>query len=89
MGRPSRSPNFNRAPWVWSHGDGRGHCADPNATPYEEQLTESDYDRAAADDIARSSLVCKNLLPTHYLVKFNRDWHAGKPADYESEEYHQ
>eukprot|EP00959_Pyramimonas_sp_CCMP1952_P350922 7352043-Pyramimonas_sp.AAC.1 len=24
MRRPSRSPNFKRTPWVWSHGDGRG-----------------------------------------------------------------
>eukprot|EP00959_Pyramimonas_sp_CCMP1952_P169096 3532230-Pyramimonas_sp.AAC.1 len=23
MRRPSRSPNFKRTPWVWSHGDGR------------------------------------------------------------------
>eukprot|EP00959_Pyramimonas_sp_CCMP1952_P334994 7014970-Pyramimonas_sp.AAC.1 len=59
MRRPSRSPNIKRTPLAWSHDDGRGHCADPNATPYNEQLTESDYDRAAADEITRPSLVWK------------------------------
>eukprot|EP00959_Pyramimonas_sp_CCMP1952_P168478 3520524-Pyramimonas_sp.AAC.1 len=31
MRRPSRSPNFERAPWVWPHGDGRGRA------PVDEQ----------------------------------------------------
>eukprot|EP00959_Pyramimonas_sp_CCMP1952_P440089 9213720-Pyramimonas_sp.AAC.1 len=35
VSRPSRGPNFERAPWVWSHGDGRGCCADPHSTPYK------------------------------------------------------
>eukprot|EP00959_Pyramimonas_sp_CCMP1952_P412755 8649313-Pyramimonas_sp.AAC.1 len=68
MRRPSRSPNSKRTPWVWSHGDGRGHCADPNAAPYLEQLTEKDYGPATAEEI------------------FNREWHAGKPADHKPEE---
>eukprot|EP00959_Pyramimonas_sp_CCMP1952_P364921 7641624-Pyramimonas_sp.AAC.1 len=46
--RPSRSPNFRGAPWGRSHGDGRAHCADPNATPCEEQLTENGYEQATS-----------------------------------------
>eukprot|EP00959_Pyramimonas_sp_CCMP1952_P046694 975370-Pyramimonas_sp.AAC.1 len=41
MRRPSRSPNFRKTPWVWSHG-GRGYCVDPNAAPWEDQLAEND-----------------------------------------------
>eukprot|EP00959_Pyramimonas_sp_CCMP1952_P326926 6843550-Pyramimonas_sp.AAC.1 len=73
--------NFEKTPWNWSHGDGRGHCADPDATPYEEQLTESDCDHATPDGIARSNLVWKHLSLLHCSMQFNRDWHAGKPAD--------
>eukprot|EP00959_Pyramimonas_sp_CCMP1952_P403314 8450844-Pyramimonas_sp.AAC.1 len=40
MRRPPRSPRLNWAPWAWSHGNGRGCCADPNAAPYEEQLKD-------------------------------------------------
>eukprot|EP00959_Pyramimonas_sp_CCMP1952_P056327 1176417-Pyramimonas_sp.AAC.1 len=29
MRRPSRSPNSHKTPWVWSHGDGRGHFTGP------------------------------------------------------------
>eukprot|EP00959_Pyramimonas_sp_CCMP1952_P222115 4643579-Pyramimonas_sp.AAC.1 len=52
MRRPSRSPNLKRAPWVWSHGDGRGYCTDPDKTLYKRQLTEDDYEQAT--DIDRS-----------------------------------
>eukprot|EP00959_Pyramimonas_sp_CCMP1952_P341766 7159502-Pyramimonas_sp.AAC.1 len=45
MRRPSRSPNFRKTPWVWSRGDGRGYCADPDATPCTEQFTEDDYEQ--------------------------------------------
>eukprot|EP00959_Pyramimonas_sp_CCMP1952_P319506 6685771-Pyramimonas_sp.AAC.2 len=85
MRRPSRSPNFKRTPWVWSHGGGRGYCTDPNATPYEEQLTESDYDHATSDEISRSNLIWKRLSPLHPL-QFNRDWPAGKLAIPKSED---
>eukprot|EP00959_Pyramimonas_sp_CCMP1952_P033254 697774-Pyramimonas_sp.AAC.2 len=66
--------------------DGRGHCTYPNTTPYREQLTQKDYDHATAEEIVHASLVGKNLVPTHYLVQFNRGWHAGNPADHKSEE---
>eukprot|EP00959_Pyramimonas_sp_CCMP1952_P287592 6014509-Pyramimonas_sp.AAC.1 len=84
--RSSRSPDFKGTPWVWTHGDGRVNCADLNATPYEEQLTESDYDHATADEIARPSLRWKNFSPLHPLAHFNRHGRAGKPADPKSEE---
>eukprot|EP00959_Pyramimonas_sp_CCMP1952_P420992 8818935-Pyramimonas_sp.AAC.1 len=32
MRRPSGGPNLRKTPWVWSHGDGRGYCADPHST---------------------------------------------------------
>eukprot|EP00959_Pyramimonas_sp_CCMP1952_P393685 8249349-Pyramimonas_sp.AAC.1 len=86
MRRPSRSLNFKRTPWVWSHGDGRGHYIDPNTTPCEEQLTESDYDRATADEIARSNFRWTNFSLRHPLMQFNRNWRAGRPADPRSEE---
>eukprot|EP00959_Pyramimonas_sp_CCMP1952_P378093 7920169-Pyramimonas_sp.AAC.2 len=44
--RPSRRPNFKRAPRAWSHGDGRGRCTDPHKTPYLGQLTGGDYEQA-------------------------------------------
>eukprot|EP00959_Pyramimonas_sp_CCMP1952_P038800 812318-Pyramimonas_sp.AAC.1 len=43
MKRPSRSPNFDRVPWVWSRGDGLGRRADPTNHPPAECLTEADY----------------------------------------------
>eukprot|EP00959_Pyramimonas_sp_CCMP1952_P249448 5214329-Pyramimonas_sp.AAC.1 len=89
MRRPSRSPSFKRTPWVWSHGDGPGYCADPNATPYGEQLTEDDYDRATSDEISRSYLIWQHLSPLHPLMQLNRDWQAGKPAIPKSEEDNQ
>eukprot|EP00959_Pyramimonas_sp_CCMP1952_P011663 245093-Pyramimonas_sp.AAC.1 len=51
MRRPSWSPDFRGTPWVWSRGDGRGYCADPNAAPCSEQLTECDYEQATAPEI--------------------------------------
>eukprot|EP00959_Pyramimonas_sp_CCMP1952_P036595 765781-Pyramimonas_sp.AAC.1 len=77
------------APWVWSHGDGRGYCADPNTTPYTRQLTEADYEQATDSEISQSSQIWDNLTPFHYLRQFNRDWrvgHAGNPDDPKSEE---
>eukprot|EP00959_Pyramimonas_sp_CCMP1952_P084136 1759426-Pyramimonas_sp.AAC.1 len=86
MRRPSRSPNFKGTPWVWSHGDGRGRCADLNIAPYLEQLTENDYDLATVEYIAHSNLVWQNLLPIHFLAQFNRERRAGKAAGHKSEE---
>eukprot|EP00959_Pyramimonas_sp_CCMP1952_P353261 7401094-Pyramimonas_sp.AAC.1 len=43
MGRPSRSPNFERAPWAWSHGDVLGRRADPTCSPREVLQTKDDY----------------------------------------------
>eukprot|EP00959_Pyramimonas_sp_CCMP1952_P115136 2406948-Pyramimonas_sp.AAC.2 len=71
---------------LYSGVDGRGHCADPNTAPYLEQLTAMDCDPATDEAIAHSGLVWHNLTPTHYLVQFNREWHAGKPVDHKSEE---
>eukprot|EP00959_Pyramimonas_sp_CCMP1952_P297181 6217163-Pyramimonas_sp.AAC.1 len=36
--------------------------------------------------MARTSLIWKNVIPSHHWAQFNRDWHAGKPADYKSGE---
>eukprot|EP00959_Pyramimonas_sp_CCMP1952_P365783 7660583-Pyramimonas_sp.AAC.1 len=65
--RPSRSPHFKRTPWAWSHGNGRGHCTDPNAAPYGEQLTENDYEQATVIEICKSSQIWKHLSPLHDL----------------------
>eukprot|EP00959_Pyramimonas_sp_CCMP1952_P182808 3822909-Pyramimonas_sp.AAC.1 len=55
MRRPSRNPSFKKVILVWSHGDGRVYCADPNATPWEEQLTKNGYEPATADEISQPS----------------------------------
>eukprot|EP00959_Pyramimonas_sp_CCMP1952_P389190 8154769-Pyramimonas_sp.AAC.1 len=80
MGRPSRSQNLKRTLWVWSHGGARRHCADPGATPYREQLTEKYYNRATAEELVHSNPVWQNLIPAHYLMQYNREWHSGKPG---------
>eukprot|EP00959_Pyramimonas_sp_CCMP1952_P328612 6879790-Pyramimonas_sp.AAC.1 len=77
MRRPSRSPNFKRTPRVWSHGDGRGRCAGPNVAPHHERLTENDYDPATRGERAQTEAIWQNLIPTHPLAQFNREWRAG------------
>eukprot|EP00959_Pyramimonas_sp_CCMP1952_P409953 8591527-Pyramimonas_sp.AAC.1 len=61
MGRPSRGPNFCKTPRVWSHGNGRGHCADQNAAPYCDQLTEDDCDQATAHTISQFMRILKTF----------------------------
>eukprot|EP00959_Pyramimonas_sp_CCMP1952_P431221 9031459-Pyramimonas_sp.AAC.1 len=80
MTRPSRSPTFKRTPWVWSHGDGRGSCTDPNRTPYDKRLTEDNYPPSTATEVEQTKAIWKSLTPTHCLVHFNRGWHAARPA---------
>eukprot|EP00959_Pyramimonas_sp_CCMP1952_P064846 1354027-Pyramimonas_sp.AAC.1 len=65
MARPSRIPSFRKTPWVWSRGDGRGYCADPYITPHGEQLTEDDYEQAAAQEMPQSIKIWKNLSHAH------------------------
>eukprot|EP00959_Pyramimonas_sp_CCMP1952_P267923 5601785-Pyramimonas_sp.AAC.1 len=77
MRRPSRNPNFKKTPLLWSHGDGRGRCAGPNATTYNEQLTDNDYEQAPAEEISRSIRTWNNLSPFQSLNQFNRGWRAG------------
>eukprot|EP00959_Pyramimonas_sp_CCMP1952_P022695 476727-Pyramimonas_sp.AAC.1 len=43
MGRPSRSPDFDWAPWVWSNGGGLGRRVGPTCNPREALLTKGDY----------------------------------------------
>eukprot|EP00959_Pyramimonas_sp_CCMP1952_P307638 6439242-Pyramimonas_sp.AAC.1 len=52
MRRPSRGPSFRKTPRVWSHGNGRGRCTDPNTTPYDEQLTDDGYEQTTAKYIS-------------------------------------
>eukprot|EP00959_Pyramimonas_sp_CCMP1952_P469579 9495177-Pyramimonas_sp.AAC.1 len=42
MGRSSRSPNFEKTPCVWSHGDGLGRKIDPTRNPPRRCLTKGD-----------------------------------------------
>eukprot|EP00959_Pyramimonas_sp_CCMP1952_P321358 6724729-Pyramimonas_sp.AAC.1 len=86
MRRPSRSPNFKRTPWVWSHGQGRGNCTDPNRTPCDKRQTDENYLPAAATEIEQTKAIWKSLALISYLVQFNRDRHAGEPAQCKPEE---
>eukprot|EP00959_Pyramimonas_sp_CCMP1952_P448250 9386205-Pyramimonas_sp.AAC.1 len=69
--RPSRSPN----------------CRNKNTMALcDKQLAERDYLPATTTEIEQTNAMWHNLAPTHYLAQFNREWHAGKPADHKSEE---
>eukprot|EP00959_Pyramimonas_sp_CCMP1952_P410286 8598644-Pyramimonas_sp.AAC.1 len=71
MRRPSRSPKFREK------RSGFGHM---------DMLTERDYFPATTTEIEQPNAIWHKLARTHYLAQFNREWHAGKPADHKSEE---
>eukprot|EP00959_Pyramimonas_sp_CCMP1952_P395989 8296981-Pyramimonas_sp.AAC.1 len=53
MGRPSRGPNFERTPWVWSRGDGLGRSGDPTNRPPAEFVTKADYQPIDGGEVRR------------------------------------
>ena len=75
MKRPSRSPNFGRTPWVWSHGNGLGHCVDPSNAPEHDHLYE--HDCVPIDDMARdiTEFEWRRLPNEHRLKIHNREYH--------------
>ena len=94
MKRPSRSPNHGKTPWVWSHGDGLGHCVDPTdpKIPNHLHLSESDCVPINGIESDITNVQWRRLPNEHRLKIHNREYHkddapstAGQPAEEEEE----
>ena len=78
MKRESRSPNFKRTPWAWSHGDGRGHNVDPTNpnNPAHTHLSESDLIPINDTEVEATWDEWRLLPYTHRLKVHHREYHG-------------
>eukprot|EP00959_Pyramimonas_sp_CCMP1952_P373601 7824278-Pyramimonas_sp.AAC.1 len=88
MERPSRSPNFEKTPWVWSYGDGLGRKVDPTNPSPRLCMAKADDQPIADNEAKLTEQRWKNPDTNHRPKRCIRGYHeimveaspAGQPA---------
>ena len=73
MSRPSRSPNFGKTPWNYSHGDGLGNH---DKDEHERIIREEHVVPYCDEEIAKFERDWESLPDNHRLKIWNRNFHG-------------